>query len=108
MRRGRLLNLAAVGRAAGFLLVAALIVAAIVQVARQKPQLPASPLVASTSADSLKQELARCQRLAASAISDGACEAAWAENRRRFFTYRQPAQTGPAPAQSPTTSKSDR
>jgi conjugative transfer region protein TrbK len=107
MRRGQLLNMAAIGRAAGFLLVAALIVAAIVQVARQKPRAPANPIVASTTADSLKQELARCQRLGASATSDAACETAWAENRRRFFTYRQP-QTGPAPAQSPTTSKSDR
>jgi len=107
MRRGRLLNMAAIGRAAGFLLVAALIVAAIVQVARQKPQLPASPLVASTTADSLKQGLARCQRLGAPAAKDAACEAAWAENRQRFFTYRQPAQTGPAPAPS-STSKSDR
>ena len=45
----------------------------------------ASPAAAS---DPLTDELQRCQALAAQAKDDAACEAAWAESRRRFFTYQ--------------------
>ena len=38
--------------------------------------------------DPLAPELARCQAIGMAAKDDAACEAAWAENRRRFFTYR--------------------
>ena len=43
------------------------------------------------------RELARCQAIGMAAKDDAACEAAWAENRRRFFTYR-PADSGRADA----------
>ena len=36
-------------------------------------------------------ELQRCQALGLAAKDDAACEAAWAENRRRFFTYQPPS-----------------
>ncbi len=36
----------------------------------------------------LAQELARCSALGLEAEQDQACKDAWAENRRRFFTYR--------------------
>ena len=57
--------------------------------------------------DPLAPELARCQAIGMAAKDDAACEAAWAENRRRFFTYR-PADsaastppTDPQPAAKP-------
>ena len=36
--------------------------------------------------DPLADELARCRAIGMAAIEDVACKAAWAENRRRFFT----------------------
>jgi len=36
----------------------------------------------------LARELARCREIGMAAKDDAACEAAWAENRRWFFTYR--------------------
>lgn len=102
--RGRLLNLPAIARALGFGLVAIAIVAATLHF-REAPSHPrdqtASPAAAS---DPLSGEMKRCQRLASEAKDDAACEAAWAENRRRFFTYRPaPGTTTPpvAPTKSP-------
>ena len=54
------------------------------------------PTEASASADPLASEMRRCQALAMAAKDDAGCEAAWAENRRRFFTYR------PAPSAAAT------
>ena len=44
-------------------------------------------LAAPAATDLLTHELARCHDIGAAADSDPACKAAWAENRRRFFTY---------------------
>ncbi|EFI53044.1 putative entry exclusion protein TrbK-alt [Afipia sp. 1NLS2] len=101
--RGRLLNLPAVARAVGFALVVIAIVAATLHF-REAPSRPrdqtASP--ADTS-DPRSDELKRCQLLASEAKDDAACEAAWAENRRRFFSYRPTpnATTPAASAKSP-------
>jgi conjugative transfer region protein TrbK len=97
--RGRLLNLPAIARAAGFVLVAIAIIAAALQF-RQIPsrveERRAGPAAAS---DQLSEELKRCQVLAAQAKDEAACEAAWAESRRRFFTYQPPSNaTTPSPA----------
>ena len=65
-----------------------------VRLPRARGTAAASPAAAS---DPLSDELKRCQLLASEAKDDAACEAAWAENRRRFFTYRADAQhDGPA------------
>jgi conjugative transfer region protein TrbK len=40
---------------------------------------------AAVSSDALAHELLRCQAIGMAARDDAACEAAWAENRRRFF-----------------------
>jgi conjugative transfer region protein TrbK len=37
--------------------------------------------------DPLAHELARCRAIVMASKDDADCEAAWAENRRRFFTY---------------------
>ena len=52
----------------------------------------------AVSSDSLSHELARCTAAGMDPKNNPACEAAWAENRRRFFTYRPSPQTVPAPA----------
>jgi conjugative transfer region protein TrbK len=45
-------------------------------------------------ADPLRTELQRCGSLGEAALADPACRAAWAENRRRFFSpgERRPSQ----------------
>ena len=44
-------------------------------------------LAAPVATDPLTRELVRCREIGIAADSDPACKAAWAENRRRFFTY---------------------
>ena len=58
---------------------------------------PAKPGSAPPQTDPLAHELARCQSIGIAAQDDSVCASAWAENRRRFFTYR------PADAASLTT-----
>jgi conjugative transfer region protein TrbK len=101
--RGRLLNMPAIGRAAGFALVAVAIVAASLHFRTSAPHgqgLHVSPAAAS---DPLTEELQRCQVPATQAKDDTACEAAWAESRRRFFTYQSASG---APASSTASPKS--
>jgi conjugative transfer region protein TrbK len=102
MRR-RLVNMPAIGRAFGFVLIAVAIVAAALHF-RTLPQ-RAEPRAANTPAtpDALADELRRCQRVADQAKDDAACEAAWAESRRRFFTYAPAHAATPA---SPATNTS--
>jgi conjugative transfer region protein TrbK len=98
--RGRHLNLAAIAHAAGFVLVAVAIIAATLHF-RDAPsgeqKRSAEPGAAQ---DPLSEELKRCQILAAQAKDDAVCEAAWAESRRRFFTY-QPAPNAVAAPDAP-------
>src|SRR6202050_1220359 len=91
---GRLLDIPAFGRAAGFALVAAAIVATTAHFDRHKTEPEPTTARLKPSVDPLTAELARCQSIGIAAQSDAACAADWAENRRRFFTDR-PADTGP-------------
>jgi conjugative transfer region protein TrbK len=95
--RGRLPGLPAIGHAVGFALVAAAIVAATVHFRRDEPRgVQTGPAAASSP---LSEELQRCQAVASRAEDDAACEAAWAESRRRFLTYDPPLRdAAPAPA----------
>jgi conjugative transfer region protein TrbK len=104
MRR-RLSNFRAIGRAAGFALVAAAIVAAAVHLARDARSAHPRPAQASASADPLTSEMRRCQALAMAAKDDTACEVAWAENRRRFFTYRPAPDAAASAAAAPNSLK---
>jgi conjugative transfer region protein TrbK len=93
--RGRLLDVPAIARAVGFAVVAAAIIAATLHFRELEPRdVQASPAAAFSP---LSEELRRCQAIAALAEDDAACEAAWAESRRRFFTY----DPTPSPAASP-------
>jgi conjugative transfer region protein TrbK len=91
--RGHLLDIPAIGRAAGFSLVAAAILATTLHFDRQKAEREPTTARLKPSLDPLAVELARCQSIGIAAQNDAACAAAWAENRRRFFTYR-PADSG--------------
>ena len=88
---GRLLNLPAIARATGFVLVAVAIVAATLHFREATSRLPVHTPSPAAAIDPLADELKRCQVLAAQAKDDAACEAAWAESRRRFFTYQPPS-----------------
>jgi conjugative transfer region protein TrbK len=103
--RGRLLNFRAIGRAAGFALVAAAIVATSVHFAHDAHSVRPRPEEASASADPLAGEMRRCQALAMAAKDDVDCEAAWAENRRRFFTYRPAPSAAATPDTAPNSLK---
>jgi conjugative transfer region protein TrbK len=90
---GRLLDIPAFGRAAGFALVATAIVATTLHFDRQKAEREPPTARLKPSVDPLAAELARCQSIGIAAQNDVACAAAWAENRRRFFTDR-PVDSG--------------
>jgi conjugative transfer region protein TrbK len=99
--RGRLLNMPAIGRAVGFALVAIAIVAAALHFRTSESHvqgLNVSPVAASNL---LATELQRCQALATQAKDDAACEAAWAESRRHFFTYQPASSAAASPTESP-------
>ena len=97
--RGRLFNLRAVVRAAGFALAAVAIVATTIHLGRDEPSPRPPRTVVPPLADPLVREIKRCEALGMAAEQDAKCEAAWAENRRRFFTYR-PADSGSRNAQT--------
>jgi conjugative transfer region protein TrbK len=91
--RGRLLNIPSVARAAGFALVVTAMVATAIHLGRhESAPRPAGTIVAPQT-DPLAHEITRCEALGMAAGQDAGCEAAWAENRQRFFTYR-PADSG--------------
>jgi conjugative transfer region protein TrbK len=98
--RDRLLNMGAVGRAAGFVAVAAALLATMIHFAHEGRQdrghTPSA--TSSPASDALASELARCRAIGMAAKDDAACEAAWAENRRRFFRYGTPATSQAARA----------
>ena len=94
--RGRLLNLPAVARAFGFAFVAVAIVAAALHFRTPSARIEPRPAEISAASDPLVEELKRCQLIADQAKDDPACEAAWAENRRRFFTYAPASARTPA------------
>ena len=78
----------AIAFVAAYAAVAAVIGATVVTICHNEMDTPASARAPATGSDPLASELARCQTIGMAAKDDTACEAAWAENRRRFFTYR--------------------
>ena len=107
--RARPLDVPTIGRAAGFVLVAAAIVLAVIHFHREGASQSHATSPATSHIDPLATELARCQALGMAAENDTACEAVWAENRRRFFTYR-PAESASAatPGRPPAPKSGDR
>ncbi len=86
--RGRVFNLGKIGRAAGLLAVAAAIVATAVHFRHGAGGgFVSAHDSAAISRRPLADAMARCRAMGLAATGDASCEAAWAENRRRFFTY---------------------
>ena len=98
--RTRPLHLSAIARAVGFALVAIAIVAATLHFREVPSRLRDQAASPTATSDPLSDELKRCQLLASEAKDDAACEAAWAENRRRFFSYQSAPSTTTPPAAS--------
>ena len=99
--RGRPLQIRALARAAAYVVVAVALAATTLHF-RQDGAGTSTPLrTPSIESDPLAPELARCQSIGMVAKDDPACEAAWAENRRRFFTYRPADSTASAPTPDP-------
>ena len=99
--RTRPLNIATIGRAAGFVLAAGAIVATAISFHRDDPRRNAPASSPAIQSDPLARELARCQTIGMAAQNDGSCEAAWAENRRRFFAAGSTADHATAPTVAP-------
>ena len=99
--RARLLHLPAIARAVGFALVAIAMIAAALHFRTTTARIAAQPPAPAPAAetDTLAAALKRCQVIAEQAKDDPSCEAAWAENRRRFFTYA-PASNPAVPAKT--------
>ncbi|MDT9600401.1 putative entry exclusion protein TrbK-alt [Sphingosinicella rhizophila] len=56
------------------------------QLRREAPQVAVATAAPASEPDPLAAELARCASLTDPALIDAACRAAWAEQRRRFFS----------------------
>jgi conjugative transfer region protein TrbK len=95
--RGRPFQIQAIARAAGYIAVAVAITATALHFRQNGAGTSTSLRTPSIESDPLAPELARCQSIGMVAKDDPACEAAWAENRRRFFTYRPADSTASAP-----------
>lgn len=95
------LQIPAIARAAGYAAVAAAIAATTLHFRHDNADVSAPLRTPSIVSDPLAPELARCQAIGMAARNDAACEAAWATNRRRFFTGHL-AEGG---AGTPTTDK---
>jgi conjugative transfer region protein TrbK len=99
--RGRPFQIQAIARAAGYIAVAVAITAAALHFRQNGAGTSTSLHTPSIESDPLAPELARCQSIGMVAKDDPACEAARAENRRRFFTYRPADSTASAPTTDP-------
>ena len=100
--RGRPLQIRAIARAAGYVAVAAAIAATALHFRHDGTSAPApARQCLRPTSDPLARELARCQAIGMAAKDDAACEAAWAENRRRFFTYRPADSAASTPSRDP-------
>jgi len=86
--RVRPFQITAIARAAGYAAVAAAIATTVLHFRHDDAGASATVRTPSIESDPLAPELARCKAIGMAAKDDAACEAAWAENRLRFFTYR--------------------
>ena len=85
--RARLRHLPAIARATAFAVIAIAMIAAALHFHAQSSRAGIQRTKVATGADPLAAELRRCELITEEAKDDRACEAAWAQNRRRFFTY---------------------
>ena len=106
--RGILLPMGCLRPIFGFIAVIAVLVATVVYLhSHPTPVGNNTGAVLPLQDSALARVLARCQVIGDAAKDDARCEAAWAENRRRLFTYRQPPKspTAASAANPPVTIK---
>jgi conjugative transfer region protein TrbK len=109
--RGQLFDIGTVSRIAGFVAVAAAIVATSIHLRHDaiRAAAPDGAAAPSVQNDPPARELARCRAIGMAAKDDVACEAAWAENRRRFFSGGSPSDRAAVPAvNQPAANSEDR
>jgi conjugative transfer region protein TrbK len=84
----------------GYVATAIAIVVAVVHIAHHAGRVAVTPTnaVHMSQNDGLTRELAHCQATGTRAGNDPDCIAAWAENRRRFFSGSTTAHPATAPA----------
>ena len=97
--RARSLNLGVWSFRIGVVLLAFAFIAISILFRRDVPADYATGSLGSNPAqdDPFAQELVRCRAIGMAAIDDAACTTAWAENRRRFFTFASPTSPTTAP-----------
>jgi conjugative transfer region protein TrbK len=108
--RGQPFDIGTVSRIAGFVAVAAALVTTSIHLRHDAISVgvAAGAPTPSVQDDPLARELARCRAISMAAKNDAACEAAWAENRRRFFSGGSPSDRAAAPAvNQPSTANSE-
>jgi conjugative transfer region protein TrbK len=107
--RAQSFDIGTLSRIAGFVAVAATVVATSIHLRHDaiSAGAPAGAAAPSVQDDPLARELARCRAIGMAAKDDPACEAAWAENRRRFFSGGSPSDRGAAPAVNPPAANSE-
>jgi conjugative transfer region protein TrbK len=88
--------LGCLGWVIGTTALSAALIAAIVHFEHSSPRARSESALTPLKDDALARELVRCQQIGTAAKDDARCDAAWAENRRRFFNY-EPALPTPAP-----------
>jgi conjugative transfer region protein TrbK len=85
--RLRSAKISAIARVAGYVAVAAVIAAAALHFRHAETGALVETHACPQQDDSLAAELSHCQSIGMAAQDDQACASAWADNRRRFFTY---------------------
>ena len=95
----RRIGIKTTARAVGLLAIVAAILAADLHLRHSSvsPAAEYSDARAVAPSDPLERELLRCQAIGVKAKDDAACEAAWAENRRRFFAPLSDHASAPDP-----------
>ncbi len=106
--RAPLLSVRVASRAAGFLGVTAIGIAALLHAVRHDPAPASKDAPGSDTAGSIAAELTRCRNIGLAAQDDPSCLAAWAENRRRFFHDEPPVIARAHPADSAPSQQLDR
>jgi conjugative transfer region protein TrbK len=81
------------GRTTAFVILGTAILVAAIRAQREAPKPPPEPV--AWQVDPLDPELNRCRAITRSEDVDGACRAAWAEVRRRFFAPHEASETQP-------------
>ncbi len=99
--RGCALTFGCLGLFLGYAAAGTGIVATLVHFAHEANLAGRVGAILTPDKDGLARELARCQQMGIGASDDPRCQAAWAENRRRFFDYGSAVSTPQSAPRAP-------